>query len=452
MNNTIESKTFRDRPINIDQEGKRKWIYAKQPKGKWYTRRTIFGWFFLLFLLLAPFIKIKGHPFMLIDIASRKFYLFGIMVWAQDTFIVTLIMVITVVSIVLFTVAFGRLWCGWACPQTVFLEMVFRKIEYLFDGNYRNGKPKKGSAYVVPKHAAFILTSILITNVLLMWFIGPSGLKEIVTDPISEHWLGFLIMLGLSLFYYWIYAFFREQVCTMICPYGRLQGVLLDSKSISVVYDYKRGEPRGAKTEGHCVDCGQCLAVCPTGIDIRNGSQLECINCTACIDECNLVMSKVNKPGNLIRYDSMHGIETGKRNFWTPRIIGYSSVLAVLFVVLIISISSRTITDSTILRMPGTMFQEVSETTISNIYNAKIINKSSDDKHLNLRLITPAKGMVEVVGQEFVIKGNEVFEGVILIKLEKEYLEGKSTKIELGIYEGDILLESKKMNFIGPGQ
>ena len=450
MNNTIESKTYRDRPINIEKDGTRKWVYAKQPKGKWYKRRTIVAWFLLSFLVIAPFLKINNEPFMLIDIYNRQFYLFGILIWAQDTFIMALIMAITVISVVLFTVAFGRLWCGWACPQTIFLEMVYRRIEYLFDGNYRNGKPKGGSAYVIPKHATYILVSILITNILLMWFIGPSGLKGLVTTPIRDHWLGFLLMFGVSFFYYWIYAFFREQVCTMICPYGRMQGVLLDSKSISVVYNYKRGEPRGAKANGDCINCKQCVSVCPTGIDIRNGSQLECINCTACIDECNQVMTKINRPGNLICYNSVHGIETGTRNFWTPRIIGYSSVLIVLFIVLIISVSTRTITDSTILRMPGTMFQEISDTTLSNIYHATIINKSNKDRQLSLKLISPVGGEVEAVGKDLFVKGKEVFDGVVLIKLKRSKLVGKSTKMILGVYDGEELLEEVELNFIGP--
>jgi cytochrome c oxidase accessory protein FixG len=237
--------SFRDRPINIDESGKRKWIYARQPKGKWYTRRSVFAYACLAFLILAPIIKVNGNPFMLFDIANRKFSLFGNIIWAQDNYILALLMSVTVVFIVLFTVVFGRLWCGWACPQTVFLEMVFRRIEYLFDGNYRHAKNQvKPSFHLafkrIAKHTVFILTSVFFTNVILMWFVGPDRLKTIVLDPISSHNGGFFFMIGVSLFYYWIYAFFREQVCTFACPYGRMQGVLLDSKTISVIYDFKR--------------------------------------------------------------------------------------------------------------------------------------------------------------------------------------------------------------------
>ena len=315
MEATTET-TFRDRPINIDDSGKRKWIYAKQPQGKWYKRRTIFSWFVLSFLVLAPLIKLNGNHFMLIDIANRKFSLFGMVIWAQDTYMMAIVMVTVAVSVVLFTVVFGRLWCGWACPQTVFLEFVFRRIEYLFDGNYRKGVKKQEATTAnlvrkIAKHVAFYITAILITNVMVMWFVGPEYLIKLVHDPISDHLSGFIAMMVVSTFYYWIYSSFREQVCTMICPYGRLQGVLLDSKSISVIYDYKRGEPRGAKNAGDCIACQACVSVCPTGIDIKNGSQLECTNCTACIDECNQVMDRIKKPRNLIRYDSVQGVETG---------------------------------------------------------------------------------------------------------------------------------------------
>ena len=297
---TIESKTFRDRPINIDDTGKRKWIYAKQPQGKWYRRRTAFSVLVLLFLVFAPILKVKGNPLMLLDIANRRFSIFGNIIYAQDTHIMAIIMAVTVVFIVLFTVIFGRLWCGWACPQTVFMEMIYRRIEYLFDGNYRKKRKRNSSTAIrifrtILKHITFFLVTVMITNIFLNWFTGPERLKEIITSPVRENYKGFLIMIGISGFYYWIFAYFREQVCTMVCPYGRIQGVLLDSRSITVSYDYKRGEPRGARTDGDCIDCKQCLAVCPTGIDIRNGTQLECVNCTACIDECNMVMLKVKK-------------------------------------------------------------------------------------------------------------------------------------------------------------
>lgn len=448
---TYQAKTFRDRPQNIDQKGRKKNIKAKQPKGKWYTRRTIVGWTFLLFLILAPFIKINGNPFMLINIAERRFILFGATIWAQDSFLIAMIMLVVVVSIVLFTVAFGRLWCGWACPQTLFLEFVFRPLEYLFDGNLRNGnKRKKNKLRLIIKHITFFIISIFFTHAFLNWFIGPERLFELIQTPIQDNLIGFSLMLGISVFYYWIYAFFREQVCTMICPYGRIQGVLLDSKTINVIYDFKRGEPRGSKTGGDCIDCKQCISVCPTGIDIKNGSQLECINCTACIDECNTVMRKIGKPGNLIRFDSYHGIETGKHKLGNSRTYAYSAVLVVLFIVLGFTVAKRTAVETSFLRIPGTTYQRLDERTLSNVYNLKLINKTRSAKDLNVRILSPENGQIEITSGNLFVDGFKGFESAVIIKLNSNDLIGKSTPVSIGIFENDILLEIYETNFIGP--
>ncbi len=448
-------RTFRDRPINIDDSGHRNWIYAKQPKGEWYTRRTIVAWIALSFLVLAPFVKINGNPMMLFDVANRKFSIFGQLIWAQDTYLLSLIMAVAVVFIVLFTVIYGRVWCGWACPQTIFLEMVYRRIEYLFEGNYRTRKKRDESDSDIffrklAKHAVFILISILITNVFLNWIIGPERLWAIISEPIHDHLFGFIAMITLSIFYYWIYAFFREQVCTMICPYGRLQGVLLDSKSIAVTYDYKRGNPRGPKSTGDCIDCHQCVSVCPTGIDIKNGSQLECINCTACIDECNIVMKRINKPKNLIRFDSVYGIETGKRSVLNARTYAYSVVLAILLIILAVTIFNRKPIETTMLRVQGSIFQKVDSVTFSNLYMLKIINKTQSDKSLQLRLIMPKSGKIQLITGQSLLKSQGTLESVIIVNLNAKDLTGKSTLIEVGIFEGDRILERYVTNFLGP--
>lgn len=448
--------SFRDRPINIDEKGGRKWVYAKKPKGKWYTYRSISSVVLLLFFVLAPFIRVKGYPFILLDIAERKFIIFGAIFWAQDTFILALLMLSFILFIILFTVTFGRLWCGWACPQTIFLEMVFRKIEYLIEGDYRkrlhlNQGPWNLEKLVkkLSKHLIFIFISLAMTATFLMWFIGSEKFLTILREPFSENLSGIVIFLIVSAFFYWVYSFFREQICTMVCPYGRMQGVLLDAKSIVVSYDYIRGEPRGAKSRGDCIDCRQCIAVCPTAIDIRNGTQLECISCAACIDQCNTVMMRTGKEPGLIRHDSEHGIKNGSRKIWNPRNKAYTVVLVLLFSFFIYTLLSRPDIETTILRTPNLLYQVSDEGRISNLYNIKIINKTHEKMPLEIRLISH-DGEIVMAGQRMEINDQDMFESTFILYLEMADLSGDKTKIEFGIFINDELIETYESTFVGP--
>ena len=451
-----EELTFRDRPINMNERGGRKWVYAKKPSGKWYTRRTIFSWLVLLFLVGAPFIRINGNPLVLLDIANRKFIIFGAIFWAQDTFILALLMLSFVLFVVLFTVTFGRLFCGWACPQTIFLEMVFRKIEFLIEGDYRERHKLDNGPWTTKKifkktlkHGIFILISIAMTNVFLMWFIGNVRWFELIQEPIKQNISGFIAMLIVSGFFYWVYSFFREQICTMVCPYGRMQGVLLDSKSIVVTYDYKRGEPRGAKSTGDCIDCRQCVSVCPTGIDIRNGTQLECINCTACIDQCNKIMQVTGKAPGLIRYDSETGIKKGHTTIWNARNRAYSAVLLIIFSFFIYTLVSRPIIETTILRTPGLLYQEIDENTISNVYNIKIVNKTHNEIPLKIELLSH-KGEIKMAGNTMLVKDQDLFESTFLLFIPKTEIKSDKTEVEFGIYANNKLIETYKATFVGP--
>lgn len=449
--------SFRDRPINIDDAGKRKWVYAKKTKGKWTNWRSIVGYFLLAFLIAAPFIKVNGQPFMLLDIANRKFIIFGAIFWAQDTFILAILMLSFVLFIVVFTVTYGRIWCGWACPQTIFLELIFRRIENLIEGSYRKRYKRDQGPWNFDKvwrkglkHFIFALFAVAMTNVFLMWFIGPDKLWNWITTPIGEQLGRFSVMLLVSGIFYWIYASFREQICTMVCPYGRMQGVLLDSKSIIVAYDYKRGEPRGAKTEGDCIDCERCVAVCPTAIDIRNGTQLECINCTSCIDECNIVMSKINKPKGLIRFDSVEGIEKGHKKVWNTRNKAYSLVLFILLGFFVYMLLTRPSVETTILRTPNMLYQVNEFGDITNLYNIKIVNKTHEDKVLSLQLISPENGNIQLAGSDIKLKDHALYESVFVLTLPKEYLTGEKTEVKFGIFEGDDLIDSYELTFVGP--
>ena len=448
--------SFRDRPINLDEQGSRKWVYAKKPKGLWYRRRTIFSWFVLLFFIAVPFIRINGNPFVLLDIAGRKFILFGAIFWAQDTLILALLMLSFILFIILFTVTFGRLWCGWACPQTIFLEMVFRKIEYLIEGDYRKRNALDRGPWTrekilkkAIKNGIFILISVAMTSTFLLWFIGSEKWFQLISEPISENLTSFTIMLVVSAFFYWVYGWFREQICTMVCPYGRMQGVLLDSRSIVVTYDYKRGEPRGPKTEGDCIDCRQCISVCPTAIDIRNGTQLECINCTACIDQCNSVMKATKKDPGLIRLDSEKGIQQGHQSIWTPRNRAYSMVLLILFSFFIYTLFTRPVIETTILRTPGLLYQNNPDGSISNVYNIKIVNKTHEVLPLEIRLLSH-EGQITMAGTKMEIGDQDRFESTFILYIHEDLLTGDNTELEFGIFSNNELIENYKSSFIGP--
>ncbi len=454
MNKTDIS--FRDKPINLDEKGSRKWVYAKKPKGKWYKRRTYFSWLILAFFIAVPFIRVNGNPFILLDIASRKFIIFGAIFWAQDTLILALLMLSFILFIVLFTVTFGRLWCGWACPQTIFMEMVFRKIEYFIEGDFRKRLKLDNSPWNLEKilkkaakHTIFVLISIIMTNTFLLWFIGTDKWFVLIQEPINSNLSGFIIMLIVSGFFYWVYSYFREQICTMVCPYGRMQGVLLDSKSVVVSYDYKRGEPRGAKTSGDCIDCHQCISVCPTGIDIRSGTQLECINCSACIDQCNSVMKATGKDPGLIRFDSEHGIQHGHTSIWTARNRAYSVVLILLFSFFIYTLFSRPVIETTILRTPGLLFQEYDDNRISNVYNIKIVNKTHEYLPLDIRLISH-QGEIMLAGSKMDVQDQAMFESTFVLFITRDQIISDKTEVEFGIYSEDELIETYKTTFVGP--
>lgn len=450
-----EDLTFRDKPINLNERGGRKWVYAKKPSGKWWTRRSIVAYLLLTFLVVVPFIRINGNPLILIDIANRKFIIFGAIFWAQDTFILALLMLSFVLFIVLFTVTFGRLWCGWACPQTIFLEMVFRRIEYLIEGDYRQRLKLDNSPWTANKifrktlkHTIFILVSMAMTNIFLMWFIGSDRWMELIKEPVGDHLTGFLAMILVSAFFYWVYSFFREQICTMVCPYGRMQGVLLDSKTIMVAYDYVRGEPRGAKNKGDCIDCKQCLSVCPTGIDVRNGTQLECVNCTACIDQCNSVMKSIGKAPGLIRYASEESIKGGHTKIWNARNRAYSMVLLVIFSFFIYTLVTRPEIETTILRTPGLIYQE-QDSTYSNVYNIKIVNKTHDEIPLELKVLSH-NGRIQMAGSEMTVKDQSKFESTFILYIPKNEITSDKNEVRFGIFSNEKLLETYQTTFVGP--
>jgi len=460
-----DTESYRDAISTVDKEGKRVWVYPKKPNGKFTRWRQWFGYGLLTLLFLGPFLRIGGEPLLMINIIERRFVFFGQSFWPQDFLIFVMGFLAFIVFVALFTVAFGRLFCGWACPQTVFMEQVFRRIEYAIEGDWKqqqalNKGPltKEKVLKKSTKHILFFIISFLIGNTFLAYIIGSDELVRIMREPTAEHTGGLIAMVVFSTVFCANFAFFREQACTTVCPYGRLQGVLLDRKSIVIAYDHVRGEARGlfrrneVRSEagkGDCIDCKACVHVCPTGIDIRNGTQLECVNCTACIDACDHMMEGVGLPTGLIRYASEAGIADKKPFSFNLRMKAYTGVLSAIVGVLVTLIVLRSDVDSTLLRTPGMLLQERPDGRISNLYAIKTVNKTRSDLPLRLVLID-REGEVELVGKSMNAKAGELARGELFIILPKDQLDGMKTRLVIGVYSGDRLLEKVKTTFVGP--
>jgi len=461
---------FRDSIGTVDEEGKRKWVFPKKPSGKLYKYRKWVSYFLLVFLIASPFLKVNGNQFLLFNVIERKFNIFGFPFWPQDFYLFVISMIIVVLFIALFTVAFGRIFCGWICPQTIFLEMVFRRIEYAIEGNRAKQMRLAAMAWTTEKitkrllkWSIFFVISFLIANVFLAYLIGGDLVLDYITGDPSEHVSTLISLLIFTGIFYFIFAWFREQVCIIACPYGRLQGALLDNKSIIVAYDHKRGERENGRKKfkkeenrealgiGDCIDCLQCVNVCPTGIDIRNGTQLECINCTACIDECDSIMEKVDLPKGLIRFASEDEIEKKEKFKVTPRMKGYAAVLFILVGLLVGMLFLRNDVQANILRLPGQLYERVDNNFISNVFTFKILNKTNKDiENVELKLLSH-EGIIKLVGHEnLFIPAQGMAKGTLFLQIKASALNGDKNKVKIGVYRNNKRIETATTNFLGP--
>lgn len=459
----LHAETFRDRVSSVTNKGKHNWIYALKPSGKWFNYRKYIAYFYLAIFFIMPFIKVNGMPFMLINLPEGKFILFSKIFWPQDFFIFAIAMITFVVFIVLFTVVFGRLFCGWVCPQTVFMEFVFRPIEWLVEGTHNQQKKLNEGPWTnekivkkTIKHLIFLSISFLISHTFLSYILGVDEVIKIVREPISEHLglLGGLIVF--TLLFYAVFAFVREIVCTTICPYGRLQSVMFDKDTMQISYDYKRGEPRAkfkknvTRTEGDCIGCNKCVQVCPTGIDIRDGIQMECVGCTACIDVCNDVMDSVHLDRGLIRYASENEISTGTKFHFNNRMKAYTGLLIILMALMTILIATRKTVDTYISRVKGQLYQELPEGKISNLFEAKIINKTKDEIPVTLKL-EGINGTVRLVGiNQMSLKKESINIFNFFLDVPGEALLKRSSEIKIGVYHGNDKIQTIKTKFLGP--
>lgn len=465
----VNWEDFREHLATAEKDGSRRWIHAKKPQGRWYDRRTWLSWLLIGVMFAGPFIRIGGNPLLMMNIVERKFSILGQIFWPEDNIIFAVAMLTFLAGIMIFTTAFGRLWCGWTCPQTVMMEMVFRKLEYLIEGDAAEQRALKAAPWSLRKllkkggkHALFLALSFVIGNTLLSYIIGSDKLFEIIRDDPRQHLVGLGFMVAFTLLFYAIFARFREQACTFICPYGRFQSALIDENTMIVAYDHKRGENRApwkreqtielrqAAGHGDCVSCRQCVAVCPTGIDIRNGVQMECVHCTACIDACDEVMDRIGRPRGLIRYASLNGINQGESLRYTARMKVYTAVLAGLISLFLVLVFTRAEVETIFLRARGALFQQTAEGRISNLYTVKVVNKCNHDMPIEFRLEN-IEGKVSIMGApSFSVQKEKLAETSVLVEIDPAKLHGRTTKLTIGVYSDGKKVQTVKTAFVGP--
>jgi len=462
---TIDTERFRDAISTVDKQGRRVWVNPKMPKGRFTRYRTVVSSVLLLLLFVGPFIRVHGHPFMLFNIPERKFIIAGFFFGSQDMFLFALFMLAGIVFIALFTVIFGRLFCGWVCPQTIFMEHVFRRIEYLIEGDYTRQRALRNGPWNTEKigkrtlkYGVFLLISFLISNTFLAYVVGTEVLYKYVTHGPAQNVALFVSLCAFTGVFFFVFAWMREQVCIIVCPYGRMQGVLLDRKSMVVAYDSKRGERRGNPKKnkgnpnlGDCIDCGQCVNVCPTGIDIRNGTQLECVGCTACIDACDDIMDRIHKPRGLVRYASVDNIEKGERFRFNLRMGAYSAILLLMLGVITVLLATRSPLRVNLLRVPGTTFQTQPDGRVSNIYQVKFSSRIFADFAPELQLLQP-QGELKIIGSAPVVEGGGVTQTTLLVILQKEQLHKLKENITIGVFKDGEKLEEVHTTFFAPSK
>ena len=464
----LPDESFRDTISTINAEGKRNFIHPKKPSGPFYEKRKLLSYFLLVFLIASPFIKINGNQFLMFNVLERRFSIFGFAFWPQDFHLFVISMIVGVVGLTLFTVAFGRIFCGWFCPQTIFMEMVFRRIEYWIDGDrgaqIRLAKQKWDAEKIrkrVTKWIIFFIFSFFIANVFLAYLISSDELIKMVTEGPANNLSTLIALLIFTGVFYFVFAWFREQVCIIACPYGRMQGVLLDNKSINVAYDHVRGEKelgrakfnkqedRATTGKGDCIDCMQCVHVCPTKIDIRNGTQLECTNCTACIDACDHMMENVGLPKGLIAFKSENNIVEKTAFKWTPRVKAYSALLVLLLGLVATAMMTRKDFESIILRQRGTTYR-IDNGNVVNIFEISLVNKTSHTYKIELKLPEGQQGEVEQVVKNLVLPAEGTVKERFIIRIPLSEITAGKKEFDLQVYGNGRRIDHEKIKIIGP--
>lgn len=383
---------------SLGKDGRRRRPYPADVRGRFLRARRVVYVALIALWAALPWIRIGGHPAVFLDVDRRQFFLFGATFNAQDLWLLLVAITAFGFLLVYLTALFGRVWCGWLCPQTVFIEMLFRPIERLVNGPrnaaLRRAKDPRDKSRVwrtIATHALYLLAALLVAHIFVAYFVSLPSLFAMIRSAPAEHPEAFAWMLGTTALFYVDFGIFREQFCVVMCPYGRLQSMLIDDDALVIGYDERRGEPRGKATDaksGDCVDCFRCVVVCPTGIDIRDGLQLDCIGCTACIDACDEVMDRLDRPRGLIRYDSLRGLRGEKRRIIRPNIVVYTALALVGGVAAVLALRGREPFEANVLRLPGPPYTREAG-ALRNGFEIHLVNKASAETTF---VVTPAPG------------------------------------------------------------
>lgn len=446
----------------LNADGSRKWLYPELNKGKWYYYRLVVAWVLIAVFVALPIVQINGKPAVFLDVMHREFTFFGMTFYPTDTLLLMLLMIGTLVSVVLFTALLGRVWCGWACPQTVYLEFLYRPVERLFEGKEHVRKRRDEGPwsfdYVwrkIGKHAVYLLFSLALAHTFVAYFAGWENLITWMQGSPTDAWGYFVMMAGTTGLIMFDFGFFREQMCTITCPYARFQSVLLDPDSLIVSYDEDRGEPRGKGKErsemGDCIDCYACVRTCPTGIDIRDGLQMECLHCTQCIDACDDIMDKVGFEPGLIRYSSEHEDEGKSRRLFRPRTVIYSLLLVIIASIFTVAFTTRGSYDINVGRTTGEPFVVLPDETVANRLRVRVRNQTPKATTYTVTPIDPAGATIKVLGREPIsVDAEEMNRTEIWIITDPDMVQGGTRMATFRIEFENGTTETVEYPLLGP--